>query len=84
MWRTEFSSRITRAITKMERAIFWATGRNHIQNDPLAGKEFGNTPEALLFNNCVYAMDLRNFIEVAKILEKPDEASPLMASGWKT
>ena len=43
--------------------------------DPLAGKEFGNTPEALLFNNCVYAMDLRNFIEVAKILEKPEDVS---------
>jgi alpha-L-rhamnosidase len=41
--------------------------------DPLKGKEFGNTPEAQLFNNCVYAMDLRTFIEIARILEKPDD-----------
>ncbi len=47
----------------------------YTQADPLAGKEFGNTPEALLFNNCVYAMDLRNFVAIAKILEKPDDAA---------
>ncbi len=43
--------------------------------DPLKGKEFGSTPEALLFNNCVYAMDLRTFIAIAKVLEKPDDAA---------
>ena len=43
--------------------------------DPLAGKEFGNTPEALLFNNCDYAMDLRTFIEIAKILQKPQDVA---------
>jgi alpha-L-rhamnosidase len=42
-------------------------------SDPLLGKEFGNTPEALLFNNCVYAMDLRTLLQIAKILEKPDD-----------
>ena len=45
------------------------------KDDPLKGKEFGTTPEALLFNNCVYAMDLRTFIEIARILDKPDEAA---------
>ena len=42
------------------------------KGNPLKGKEFGNTPEALLFNNCVYAMNLRTFIEIARVLEKPD------------
>ena len=45
------------------------------KNDPLQGNEFGNTPEARLFNNCVYAMDLRTFIGIAKILEKPDDVA---------
>jgi alpha-L-rhamnosidase len=45
------------------------------KNDPLKGKEFGTTPEALLFNNCVYAMELRTFIEIAKILEQPADVA---------
>ncbi len=43
--------------------------------DPLKGKEFGTTPEALLFNNCVYAMDLRTMIAIAGVLGKPDDAT---------
>jgi len=43
--------------------------------DPLKGKEFGNTPEALLFNNCVYAMNLGTFVEIAKVLGKSDDAA---------
>ena len=42
--------------------------------DPLKGKEFGTTPEASLFNSCVYAMDLRTFIAVARVLGKNDDA----------
>ena len=45
------------------------------KNDPLKGKEFGNTPEALLFNNCDYALDLRTFIAIAKILGKPEDVA---------
>ncbi len=47
----------------------------YTKDDPLKGKEFGNTPEALLFNNCVFAMDLRTFVAIAKVLEKPDDAA---------
>jgi alpha-L-rhamnosidase len=47
----------------------------HGKTDPLKGKEFGTTPEALLFNNCVYAMNLRTFIKIAKLLEKPGDAA---------
>jgi alpha-L-rhamnosidase len=43
--------------------------------DPLKGKEFGDTPEALLFNNCVYAMDLRTFVEIANLLGKTEDAA---------
>jgi alpha-L-rhamnosidase len=35
--------------------------------------ERGNLPQALFFNNCVYAMNLRHFIEMARILGKPDD-----------
>ncbi len=41
--------------------------------DPRKGKEFGNTPEAFLFNSCVYAMDLRTFVAVAQVLGKTDD-----------
>jgi alpha-L-rhamnosidase len=51
----------------------WAEPRT--KADPLAGKEFGNTPEALLFNNCDYALDLRTFIQIAKILDLPGDAA---------
>ena len=43
--------------------------------DKLKGKEFGTTQEALLFNNCVYAMNLGTFIEIAKVLERPDDVA---------
>jgi alpha-L-rhamnosidase len=39
------------------------------------GREFGNSPGALLFNNCVYAMNLRTFIQVANVLGKTDDAA---------
>lgn len=47
----------------------------YTKSDPLGGKEFGNTTEALLFNNCDYALDLRNFIAIAKILDKPEDVA---------
>ncbi|HZZ26891.1 MAG TPA: family 78 glycoside hydrolase catalytic domain [Pirellulales bacterium] len=43
--------------------------------DKLKGKEFGTTQEALLFNNCVYAMNLGTFVEIAKVLERPDDVA---------
>ncbi len=51
----------------------WARPTDH--TDPLKGKEFGNTAESLLFNNCVYAMDLRTFIGMARVLGKEDDVS---------
>jgi alpha-L-rhamnosidase len=45
------------------------------KDDPLKGKEFGTTPEAELFNNCVYAMNLRTFIAIAGVLGKSGDAS---------
>ncbi len=36
-------------------------------------KERGDSPEAEFFNNCVYAMNLADFIKSARILNKPDE-----------
>ena len=45
------------------------------KGDRLKGKEFGNTREALFFNNCVYAMDLGTFIKIANILGKPDDVA---------
>ena len=41
--------------------------------DPLKEKEFGTTPEALLLNNCVYAMNLRTFVTIAKLLGQTDD-----------
>ena len=42
-------------------------------DDPLKGKEFGNTKEAQFFNNCVYAMNLGTFIKIAKLLGRNDD-----------
>jgi len=44
----------------------WAT--------PEAKKEYGDTPEALFFNNCVYAMDLDTVVKMATVLGKHDDA----------
>jgi alpha-L-rhamnosidase len=38
------------------------------------GSEYGNTPEAALFNNCVYAYNLIIVIEAAKALGHADDA----------
>ncbi|WP_419194313.1 family 78 glycoside hydrolase catalytic domain [Novipirellula herctigrandis] len=38
-------------------------------------KEFGDTPEAEYFNNCVYAMNLANVADMARILGKDDDAA---------
>jgi alpha-L-rhamnosidase len=40
---------------------------------PQQRREWGDSPEALFFNNCVYAMNLETFVEIAKILNKPDD-----------
>ena len=40
----------------------WAAPKNR--------KERGDTPEAKFFNNCVYAMNLADFIGIARILER--------------
>jgi alpha-L-rhamnosidase len=37
--------------------------------------EKGDSVEARYFNNCVYAMNLTNFIEIARILKKPDDVA---------
>jgi len=37
------------------------------------GSEYGNTPEAKLFNNCVYAYCLDVLIQAAKILDKQED-----------
>ncbi len=37
--------------------------------------EKGDSPEARYFNNCVYAMNLTNFIECARILKKTDDVA---------
>ncbi len=39
------------------------------------GSEYGHKPEAQLFNNCVYAYNLKVFVQTAKILGKPDVAT---------
>ena len=41
---------------------------------PEQRKERGDSPEAEFFNNCVYAMNLADFIEIAGILGKLDDA----------
>ncbi len=38
-------------------------------------KERGDSPEAEFFNNCVYAMNLADFIESSRILNQPDEVA---------
>lgn len=38
-------------------------------------KERGGSPEAEYFNNCVYAMNLADFINAARILGKPDDVA---------
>lgn len=38
------------------------------------GNEYGNIPEAQLFNNCVYAYDLMVTIEMARVLGNEDDA----------
>jgi alpha-L-rhamnosidase len=43
--------------------------------DRLKGKEFGTTREALLFNNCVYAMNLSTFIKIANVLGNSADAA---------
>lgn len=42
---------------------------------PEGRKEFGDTPEAEYFNNCVYAMNLSDFIRKARILGKEKDAT---------
>jgi len=43
------------------------------------GSEYGNTPEAKLFNNCVYAYCLDVFVQSAEILGRPDDAKTYAA-----
>jgi alpha-L-rhamnosidase len=38
------------------------------------GSEYGDTPEAALFNNCVYAYNLITLVEAAHALGQPDDA----------
>jgi alpha-L-rhamnosidase len=45
------------------------------KGDRLKGKEFGTTREALLFNNCVYAMNLSTFIKIAKVLGRTNDTA---------
>ncbi len=42
---------------------------------PEQRKERGDSREAEFFNNCVYAMNLEDFIGIARILEKPEDAA---------
>ncbi len=37
------------------------------------GSEYGNTPAAQLFNNCVYAYDLMVLVQAAKVLSKEED-----------
>ena len=39
------------------------------------GSEYGNTPEAKLFNNCVYAYCLDVFVQAATLLNKPEDVA---------
>ncbi|MCX6879411.1 MAG: family 78 glycoside hydrolase catalytic domain [Verrucomicrobia bacterium] len=43
------------------------------------GSEYGNTPEAKLFNNCVYAYCLDVLVQAAEILDKPDDVATYSA-----
>lgn len=42
---------------------------------PRGRKEWGNSPEALLFNNCAYALDLKMMIDIATALGKKGDAA---------
>jgi alpha-L-rhamnosidase len=42
---------------------------------PGSRSEFGDSPQALYFNNCVYAMNLETFVEMARLLGRPDDAA---------
>ena len=42
---------------------------------PGGRQEWGNSPEACLFNSCVYAMDLKMMIDIATALAKQDEVA---------
>ena len=42
---------------------------------PRGRKEWGQTQEALLFNNCVYALDLKMMTGIAKALGREDDAA---------
>lgn len=39
------------------------------------GSEYGDTPAAQLFNNCVYAYDLMVMVEICRILGRTDDAT---------
>jgi len=41
---------------------------------PKKRKEWGDTTEALFFNNCVYAMNLADVARMARLLGKPEDA----------
>jgi alpha-L-rhamnosidase len=41
---------------------------------PGSRREFGSSPQAVYFNNCVYAMNLETFVKMANLLGKPDDA----------
>jgi alpha-L-rhamnosidase len=41
---------------------------------PGSRNEFGSSPQALYFNNCVYAMNLETFIKIASLLNKQEDA----------
>jgi alpha-L-rhamnosidase len=54
-------------------------GDGHFLGDwlgPGHRKEFGNTEEALFFNNCVYSMTLDLFIHIADLLDSDSETAP--------
>jgi alpha-L-rhamnosidase len=38
-------------------------------------RERGDSPQAEFFNNCVYAMNLATFVEIAKVLDKPADVA---------
>jgi alpha-L-rhamnosidase len=42
---------------------------------PRGRKEWGDSREALLFNNCVYALDLMMMIDIAKALDHQEDAA---------
>ncbi|MEY3895437.1 MAG: hypothetical protein RLZZ214_956, partial [Verrucomicrobiota bacterium] len=48
-------------------AVVWAA--------PGQRNERGDSVEARYFNNCVYAMNLARFVEIARIPNKPDEVA---------